>query len=1026
MSEVESTHTPPNQSAGHDSTSQKFRQPLHLIPYHQDPLQYLADLIIQRHVNALPNLTEVVVLLSQSNVAPWLRRKLTKAAKKQGHQALLGPHISSFPEWIKDNHLIEAEVYSDATRELLLVEALLDHPHLYGQGSPWALAGSLMQLFDELTRNHVSLPDNLEDFEQLLQQAYGLSQPHLSALGKEAALVHTLWKAMQQQLQNLGVVDSETAYILQLQKSSETLSPNTQFYIAGFHQFTLAQQQWIKNLSDKNQLTVVFQGEPSNSNAEERNPNYREEPESHYSPNDIITNHIQHLEQLFAPSNINAKETPLSQCLAQVYSPQQGPLKQRAKQCAAELPDNPIASHLALFEANHAEAEARAVDLQVRRWLLNGHSRIGIITENRRLARRVRALLERSGIALVDAAGWALSTTSAATVIERWLQCIEEDFHYLPFLDFLKSPFVFPDMERDTLLQIVYRLEQSIIQKENIASGLERYLLNTKMRSARLAPEMVEYYDAIEPLLVRVKQAATPLEALFGEDNHPPVTFLQALTQSLNLIGVVTALEGDSAGQQLLRVVEQLKTAVLPVDFNMSWNDFRAWLGRAFEHAFFQPPQSSGPVHLMSLQQSDLQMFDAIIIAAAEQEYLPGAPQHSPFFNDAVRAALGLITAQQSLQNKFYFFRRLLQSITTETQQNQQPRLLLTRRISDNNEDIIASPWLEAIQTFHTLAYETTLIDTYLAELVDHPQAQVSNTHAPLPKPLAQAPRTNVNLDLIPSTITASSYQQLMNCPYQFFASRCLKLSPPESVREMLEKSDYGERVHLCLQAFHSNVRDLPGPFTQKLNETNKTAATALLNRIAEAVFSQDIEDNFIHRGWLKRWQELIPVYIDWQIKQAENWQVWRVEQEVKDLPLTANYKLSGRLDRIDVQENHSCIIDYKTGLIPHGDDVNAGEAVQLPFYALLAESLMAKSATASVQRVDYLSLSEHTFGNKIFIESERLDELKQGVANRLIDMLEAINAGSELTAWGDSKTCDICTMQGLCRKGTWENDVEA
>ena len=84
----------------------------------------------------------------------------------------------------------------------------------------------------------------------------------------------------------------------------------------------------------------------------------------------------------------------------------------------------------------------------------------------------------------------------------------------------------------------------------------------------------------------------------------------------------------------------------------------------------------------------------------------------------------------------------------------------------------------------------------------------------------------------------------------------------------------------------------------------------------------------------------------------------------------------------------------------------------------------MAKSAITSVQRVDYLSLSEHTFGNKTFIESQPLDELKQGVANRLIDMLEAITAGSELPAWGDSKTCDICPMQGLCRKGTWENDT--
>src|SRR5690606_5726489 len=91
--------------------------------------------------------------------------------------------------------------------------------------------------------------------------------------------------------------------------------------------------------------------------------------------------------------------------------------------------------------ADDAEHEARAVDLQIRRWWLAGHRRIALVTEDRKLARRVRALLARAGLALNDTVGWALSTTSAAAALERWLEAVEESFRASPLLDVLKSPF---------------------------------------------------------------------------------------------------------------------------------------------------------------------------------------------------------------------------------------------------------------------------------------------------------------------------------------------------------------------------------------------------------------------------------------------------------------------------------------------------------------------------------------------------------------------------------------------------------
>ena len=283
---------------------------------------------------------------------------------------------------------------------------------------------------------------------------------------------------------------------------------------------------------------------------------------------------------------------------------------------------------------------------------------------------------------------------------------------------------------------------------------------------------------------------------------------------------------------------------------------------------------------------------------------------------------------------------------------------------------------------------------------------------------------TPLPASLFPEQISASGYQQLVNCPYQFFAARCLKLEPPETIREMLEKSDYGERVHLCLHAFHTNVADLPGPFPAELSIHNIKDATQCLNDIATAVFAQDLEDNFLHRGWLQRWQEMIPEYLHWQLEHQVEWQINSTENNLKAPRPNDPIKLQGRLDRIDANKDGLGIIDYKTGATPHDEDVLNGEAVQLPFYALLAEQSLQKTVT----RVEYVALdnrsSKKRNGPKVetvgTLEGETLKTLTLATAARLDKLATDLKSGSPMPAWGDEKTCEYCDMDGLCRKQSW------
>ncbi|HSH13721.1 MAG TPA: PD-(D/E)XK nuclease family protein, partial [Desulfurivibrionaceae bacterium] len=243
------------------------------------------------------------------------------------------------------------------------------------------------------------------------------------------------------------------------------------------------------------------------------------------------------------------------------------------------------------------------------------------------------------------------------------------------------------------------------------------------------------------------------------------------------------------------------------------------------------------------------------------------------------------------------------------------------------------------------------------------------------------------------------------------YAARGLGLAPAEELVEALSKADYGERVHLCLQAFHGGARKLPGPWVGPLNATNRDEAEKLLETISEAVFRQDLEDNFMHRGWLARWRTLIPAYMDWAVERATAWQVKDTEL-AREVALTPGITLKGRLDRVDRGVDGPGVIDYKTGTPPKQQEVDAGEAVQLPTYALLIEDS---------QRVEYLQLDKDQVKPGAALEGEELARLRDAVGERLLGLVERLRQGdSPMPAWGDEKACRHCTMAVLCRRGTW------
>lgn len=921
-------------------------------------IQQAVSSLLEQFKTSLPQLNAVIIFLPNSSAAQDFRRQLLKQAKKSGYDAIIPPWIGTIKEWINASIVLpntSLTIISEQARRLLFVEALKQHPKFFKEENKWQVSISLLKLFDDLNLHHATVSNSSTEWLNTVQNAYNIEQIN-SQLQQEAELIHTLWHAWHQQLQANNLVDDSSAYVLRLQEAIHQLPENFYCYSLGTEYLLPCEIKFLQSLTD--------------------------------------------IEKCLKIEKTGAIKNYSHQFLQHVFEFNSAPIKERVEHFKTIKQEHvlPISIHT----CKDVESEATAIDLKIRQWLLNGVKNIGVVSEDRKLSRRLRALLERANVPMQDISGWSLATTSAASVLERWLECIEENFDYRPMLDFLKSHFVNLGTDRDELLNNVYRLEKDIIQHEGIASGLSRYKEHLHFRLNKLKHWPEDSYDKIIDLLGKLEQTAKPLQQLYtSKENQPLDAFLSVLVENINQLGLEQAFSNDPAGIRILQTLADMKHSLSYCNPSLQWDDFRIWLGTSLEEHMFSPQTEASPVQLMTLEQSQLRNFDALVIAAADRQFFPGSPPASPFFNQQVKKTLGLTCWSQQCAQRLDDFKQLLAN-TNDT--------LITYKSENNGEETPPSPWVEALENFHQLCFDKSLTNNELPELIlAHDGVLICDSDELPSQTRGAAPKAPG--DLQPRRISAGAHQRLINCPYQFFSGDLLKLKPTDEISEELKKSDYGERVHKALQDFHQQSGSA-SEFTHPVTEENRDQAIAHLSNISKTIFNTDLESNIIHRSWLHRWLKHVPSYIDWQIRQQQNWSVNSVEENLEK-EISPFNSIFGRLDRVDKSVNKNngehYIIDYKTGRSARQYDVDCGENIQLTTYALLDE------ASSNIVYLILDNSGQVKEGAKL--SGDELKSIKSDVFNRLVTMLGMIKQEKKLPAWGDTITCSYCHFEGLCRK---------
>lgn len=894
------------------------------------PLSAAASAITAHHAADLPDLSGLIVLLPNLHAVMPFARALAAAA---GKPTLLLPTLTTLPQ-LAASHSLPHPLIANSARQSMVYAALRER-RWFREPELWAISGELLQLFDEITLNHVELPQQETDFVARLAAAYQARAGE--SLQFEARLVHELWYALQRTLSER--IDHASAY--QRRLSRLAAHPERPLYAIGMTGLARSEVEFFARYAEQQPVTL-FQLDPLADATE-----------------------------------------PIARVLAASWRATDASLPERATQLCAAHPTSPLAAKLRLFPAPSLEQQARAADSQVRQWLLAGKRNIAVVAQDRLAARRVRALLERAQVLVEDETGWTLSTTAASSVIMRWCDLISGDFFHQDLLDFLKSPLVFADWPYPERKEAVYELE-GLIRDKNLVSRLIHY---------RAAAHETE--SGCRELLERLHQA----QRLWPRKTQSLGAWLDTLQLTLDALGITPALAADLAGVQLLATLAQLREELHEENTKFQFNEWRRWLDQQLETATFRDTGIESPVVFTHLPATRLRPFDGIVLLGCDAAHLPARASDGLFFNQSVRSQLGLPTRETALQIEQCDLASLITSGA---------ELLVTWQHMVNGEEHLLSPYFELLQTVHKLAWGDALLDHALAAQA----ASVVPPVQPAPRVACLQPQPTLGTARIPATISASGYNSLMTCPYQYYARHGLKLNELDDVQVEMEKRDFGELVHRILLAFHQDMPTLTG---KPIDEPARR-----LREISADIFGPMLKLNYLSHAWALRWDKLVPGYIDWQLEREHEgwrWHAGEVSRQVS-LPLTDDTLLTlrGTLDRIDRHGTDYTVLDYKTRTptVLRTQLKAAGEDVQLPVYVLLAAE--------EVSAAGYLSLDRDEV--KIVPLEDNLSQLAQAVGERLTDIFSALHAGAGLPAQGVDAACNWCEMRGLCRRDYWEGEI--
>ncbi|MCC6796524.1 MAG: PD-(D/E)XK nuclease family protein [Candidatus Hydrogenedentes bacterium] len=280
---------------------------------------------------------------------------------------------------------------------------------------------------------------------------------------------------------------------------------------------------------------------------------------------------------------------------------------------------------------------------------------------------------------------------------------------------------------------------------------------------------------------------------------------------------------------------------------------------------------------------------------------------------------------------------------------------------------------------------------------------------------------------------SAAQLESYVNCPFQFFLQRVLRIEPDEAPDEEFDPRTRGRILHETLQQFHTNYREVP------TSAIPLEAGRETLLHICGEVFDRHAQREVsAPRGVVRmeraRLQAQLSRYFDFAREEESPWKPSHFEvgfgraHATSDEPLTRSEPfaldtdagtvlLSGRIDRIDLKEEVARIIDYKTTLPNSTKDVAEGVSLQLPLYAVALEEMLMRGVECREARL--VQPGRRKTAEVMQRGKDKWDERRTAMMQSIARAVTGIRAGL-FSPTPHNERCRVCSSCRVCRYETW------
>lgn len=286
------------------------------------------------------------------------------------------------------------------------------------------------------------------------------------------------------------------------------------------------------------------------------------------------------------------------------------------------------------------------------------------------------------------------------------------------------------------------------------------------------------------------------------------------------------------------------------------------------------------------------------------------------------------------------------------------------------------------------------------------------------------------------ASLSASSINNYLNCPLQFYLTSVEGISDEEEVQESIEASVFGTIYHAVMQNIYDRYKDktvLPDTLSAIIKD-KKYIATLIEEAFAEHYFKQKGKKVEL-KGHHYLISEILMDYIRQTLKFDKSLAPFQyIESEHKfNLKHKASENLAvnikGSIDRIDIHDNKARVIDYKTGrgelnfsdiedLFDNTKSNRKSHILQVFFYALAYKSTSLPVSPA----IYYLrEIFNDNYDPRIIHNKEPINDIQYMMdefTSRLNELIQEIFDPTIPFSQTENKNiCKWCAFKDMCRR---------